>query len=410
MNKFCSNCGAEVGVEVKICPKCNTALLPEWEIGVRKEIKYLSAGCGGCLTVILFIIFAFSMYAMVPSIFAFIISSIITVFPVILYILAILWLDRHEKEPFYLIAGTFLWGALVCFLFSIAINSIYGDFAARLISSEYYSSMFQSCIIAPIVEESTKGAALLLLFIFMRHEFDNVTDGIIYGSLIGLGFSLTEDILYYARHYFYSGGLPALGKIFLIRSVFSGLGHSLYTGTTGAGLGFARQTNKGLAVKIIVPVAAFCLAMAEHSLWNLYSFLPLPKVSEWVDILVMTPLQSAILSLPILLTLLAVAYFALRQEKKVIKEHLVEELKSGIVLPSEYEALTRGGRFSREWEILWEKGIAAWYYLRKLYQLEVNLAFRKWHSARGERLKGIQRRYSEEAIRAQIQGVRTKII
>ncbi len=41
----------------------------------------------------------------------------------------------------------------------------------------------------PIVEETTKGAGVLLLFLLRRSEFDDVRDGFIYGALVGIGFN-----------------------------------------------------------------------------------------------------------------------------------------------------------------------------------------------------------------------------
>src|SRR5207247_9132456 len=40
---------------------------------------------------------------------------------------------------------------------------------------------------AGILEELAKGLAVLLLFLVMRNEFDDVVDGIVYGAAVGLG-------------------------------------------------------------------------------------------------------------------------------------------------------------------------------------------------------------------------------
>lgn len=410
MSKFCSKCGSEVGVEIKYCPKCGAALLPEWEIGVRKEIKYVAGGCGGCLTLILGLIMFVFLFMSSNNIVVFIIATVAATVPCIFYIMAILWLDRHEKEPFYLIAGAFIWGALVSSLFAVIVNTLFKDIATIVSGNPNIGQFLTVVFSAPLFEESSKALALLILFLFMRHEFDNVTDGIIYGSLVGMGFALTENINYFASA-MNQAGVLGLGLQFIGRSILFGLGHAMFTGTTGAGLGYARQTHKGLAVKIIVPIVAFMLAIGEHFLWNSVC-VAIGAISQnlMFNVFILWPLQSIVLALPVLIALLAIAYFALKQEKAVIKEQLAEELKNGVVLPDEYEALTRGGRFRREWDILWQKGIAPWYYLRKLFQLEVDLAFRKWHSSRGEKLKGYQRVYSEESFRAQIAGIRTKLI
>jgi len=46
---------------------------------------------------------------------------------------------------------------------------------------------------APVVEEAAKGSALLILFFMVRREVStNTLDGIVYGSLVGIGFAMTE--------------------------------------------------------------------------------------------------------------------------------------------------------------------------------------------------------------------------
>lgn len=409
MGKFCPKCGTEIRGKDKFCPKCGGSLkeLPEWEVGVRKEVKYVAGGCGGCLTLFLAFIFFLVFLSNVPNLLAFIIASIAAIIPCIFYLMAILWLDRHEKEPLYLLASAFIWGALVSTLFAYIGNTIFGAIANAVVGTQI-GGLLSGIISAPLIEETSKGLALLILFFFMRHEFDNVTDGIIYGSIIGMGFAMTENILYFGSN-FAKAGLVGLGINFIGRAILNGFGHAMYTGTFGAGLGFARETKQGLPLKIIVPIVAFGLAIGEHFVWNLSCSLPISTGNNIIDLLIVLPLRSFILVTPVLVTLLAIAYFSLRREKVVIKEQLQKELKSGIVLPDEYEALTSGGRFKREWNILIEKGISAWYYLRKLYRLEVALAFRRWHTGRGEKLKGYQRTYSEEALRKQITSLRERL-
>src|SRR5207302_1089315 len=54
---------------------------------------------------------------------------------------------------------------------------------------------------AGILEELAKGLAVLLLFLIMRNEFDDVVDGIVYGAAVGLGFNFLESISYMTNLY-----------------------------------------------------------------------------------------------------------------------------------------------------------------------------------------------------------------
>ena len=53
-------------------------------------------------------------------------------------------------------------------------------------------------MIAPIVEEIAK--ALFLLYIISKKDFDNITDGLVYGAAIGLGFGMSENIFYFVTY------------------------------------------------------------------------------------------------------------------------------------------------------------------------------------------------------------------
>ena len=50
---------------------------------------------------------------------------------------------------------------------------------------------------APVVEELLKGAGLVLLYLIVRDEVDDMMDGFVYGALCGLGFAVVEDVVYF---------------------------------------------------------------------------------------------------------------------------------------------------------------------------------------------------------------------
>ena len=55
------------------------------------------------------------------------------------------------------------------------------------------------------------------------------------------------------------------------------------------------------------------------------------------------------------------------------------------------------------------KNPAAWYTLHQLYELQVDLGFRKWQTARGERLMSFQQTLTDDDYRARIAEVRTRL-
>ena len=104
-------------------------------------------------------------------------------------------------------------------------------------------------LVAPWVEEAAKGAAVLLVLLFRRREFDGVVDGIVLAGLSGLGFAFTENVLYFGRAFLagqeqsLTTGFFAVGFTFVLRGVLSPFAHPLFTAMTGIGLGIAARTN-----------------------------------------------------------------------------------------------------------------------------------------------------------------------
>src|SRR5207245_4825589 len=103
-------------------------------------------------------------------------------------------------------------------------------------SSDVLRSAFQG-LNAGVTEETIKGLGLLLLFVILRDEFDNVTDGIVYGALIGAGFAMVENFAFFARD-------SKKFLVFLIvgRVILGWLGHSTFTACFGAALGYVLHT------------------------------------------------------------------------------------------------------------------------------------------------------------------------
>src|SRR2546421_6585946 len=194
-----------------------------------------------------------------------IIGMICATLPVPIYIMLLLWIDRYESEPLWMLATTFLWGALVAVFIAIILNTINGAIVAAATNSAQIGENFGAVVSAPIVEESSKAFILLVLFLWKKDEFDGIIDGIVYAGMVGLGFAMTENILYYGRAV--HGGAGALTFIFILRGMAAPFSHPLFTSMTGIGLGWSRQSNNGF-VKIVAPVAGFMLAILMHATWN----------------------------------------------------------------------------------------------------------------------------------------------
>src|SRR5215213_4186807 len=116
--------------------------------------------------------------------------------PVPIYVALVLWIDRYEAEPLWMLATAFFWGALFATFFAFLFNTGSAGIVTIMTDAKA-GEAFAAVISAPIIEEIGKGLILFIFFFWKKDEFDGVVDGIVYASMAALGFAMTENILYY---------------------------------------------------------------------------------------------------------------------------------------------------------------------------------------------------------------------
>ena len=295
---------------------------------------------------------------------------VLALLPLPVYMLLVFWIDRFEKEPLWMLAAAFLWGSTVAVFFAFILNTLFGVIAVKLIPP--YASMATAVVSAPLVEELAKGAALVIFYFWKRDEFDNVLDGIIYAAMTGLGFAMTENILYYGKS-FAAGGLGASIFTFILRGVVSPFAHPLFTSMTGIGLGLAQLARRGSPVKFFAPVAGILLAMFLHCLWNLSASFGAVFFVAYVLVMV-----------PAFLGIIVLVFVSLHKERKIIREHLATELESGLLDPPAYETLCSiRGRMRESWGALGRHGYGQWRMRTQFHEAATELAFHRWRTSRG---------------------------
>src|SRR5215203_7525784 len=291
--------------------------------------------------------------------------------PVPLYLVLVLWIDRYEAEPFWMLATAFFWGALVATFFAFLLNTAGGTIVGAL-SDAKVGEAFAAVISAPIVEEIGKALILFIFFFWKKDEFDGVLDGIVYASMSALGFAMTENILYYGRAAL--GGGESLTLTLIIRGFFAPFSHPLFTSLTGIGLGLSRQSSN-IAVKILTPVVGLLMAIFMHSIWNGSA------VFGGGGIFVLTYI---IVMVPAFLIMLVVISLALRREGQVVREFLVADLERGILNQEEYKQLgSIFGRMGSSFNALSRSGVKGWRARMRLNQLASELAFHRSRVSRG---------------------------
>jgi RsiW-degrading membrane proteinase PrsW (M82 family) len=319
------------------------------------------------------------------------------------------FLDRFEREPWFLRLAAFLWGAIIAIPPALFIEQYIDATLQNLdASSDVLRSLLQG-LNAGVTEETIKGLGLLLLFLLLRDEFDNVTDGIVYSALIGAGFAMVENFGYFAIN-------SKKFLLFLIvgRIVLGWLGHSTFIACFGAALGYVRHT-KVRWKQILIPLGGFLIAVGLHSFYDFVDFQASAAVRA-------APGNShvALLSLAAIIgdyippfaaqmALLYILIRSLAHEAAVIREFLAVEVSNGIVTVGEYALLQNSFQRTREERrVLWRSGLKQWRRVKELYQTEIGLAFRKWHVSMGDKPK-LGYRQPEDAYRQRIKRLRNEI-
>lgn len=285
--------------------------------------------------------------------------------------LTILWyLDRRERESPWLFAVAFLWGALLATGLALPLNEyilgLIGGFVAanpgiEAALGENAVLMLGAPIAGPLVEETTKGLGVLLLFVLLRAEFDNMRDGLIYGALVGMGFNWLETPFYIAKGFAEFGVAPWNFQFGYRYALFGLSGHALYTGLFGAALGLSRQVRP-IWLRWLLPLLGLALAIGAHALNNSLSLImvgisgppaepPSPEESAAAITALTFPqawlafsLLQLFLFLPFFATIAVALWRSGVWERRAIREELAPE-GPPIVSADEQEAIRRDGVF-----------------------------------------------------------------
>ena len=339
-------------------------------------------------------------------------ALIIPLIPAIGILLLVNFMDRYEREPWFLRLAAFLWGALIAIPPALFIEQNIDTFIQNTVDPNNTNDIMRILLQglnAGVTEETIKGLGLLLLFIILRDEFDNVTDGIVYGALIGAGFAMVENFNYFALN-----SKNVLVFLIVGRIVLGWLGHSTFTACFGAALGYVRHTRVRWK-QILIPLAGFLIAVALHSFFDFVDFQASAAIrtsSENATVVNIALIAIVANYIPPFLAQIGLLYILMRSlahEAAVIREFLANEVSNGVVQVREYALLQNSFQRTREERRVWHKyGMKQWLRVKALYQTEIGLAFRKWHVSMGDKPK-LGYVQPEDAYRQRIRRLRQEI-
>ena len=277
-------------------------------------------------------------------------SALAAIIPMSVYLYLIWKFDRYDREPFKLVLVNYLWGALGAIVLSLIGSIIITFILSVFIKDPSILTKTSSIFVAPIVEEITKGSFLLITV--ASRKFDNITDGIVYGGAIGLGFGMTENFFYFIS---FGQTVPSWIMLVIVRSLFSGVMHCVSTATLGAFFGYAKF--KTSSERIFYGLVGLIIAILIHATWNFS--LSFEKIA---------PLGFLFLFISIIIFIITFAV-SLNGERKIIFTELKEECDNGLIPQMHLSILSSAKREQKGW--LDEK-------IRKIYiKAATTLAFRK---------------------------------
>ncbi len=300
----------------------------------------------------------------------------------VIYLLFIRAIDLYEREPLRYVVPVFVWGFTVAVVASLIFNLIFA-FTVTTIAGKQVANFFTAVVGAPIIEECSKGLALLLIF-FVAYlarrrsgliEFAGVMDGIVYGSAVGFGFAIAEDILY---------GMQFGAETFVVRRIFGGFAHAAFTSLTGIGVGLIPFVHHKI-LKLIPPLLGLLGAILLHATFNFTATL-------------FGLLAYAVMFFVILFYLVVIIVW-LAFERRTIRSELRDEVGRSVT-PEEYTILPTYFRRTGYYLKLFFSGqLRTWTSARKLHAAAVDLAL----------AKRLARRYRTPAREERTRALRQKI-
>jgi protease PrsW len=275
--------------------------------------------------------------------------------PTLVFIAVLVWVNRYRREPVRMLAAAILWGAIPAVMVALTME-LFFRLPSTLLASHTLESIRLN-VVAPVLEELMKAAGVMIIYRRCRSEIKDVLDGMIFGGVVGFGFSFSTNFLRYAGD-FLALGFSSLNSDLIVEHTVHALDHGLYTAIFGGGLGFAMMASTARRFKTGV-VLALGLAIATHSLHNMLA-----------DSLVGLNALTVIVTGAGTLLLWIVAGWSMVAQRRMMRKEL-EGLVSDALFVTVLDPFVRA---RAQWNTLRWHGFRAWRKVRRLQGLCIKLA------------------------------------
>jgi protease PrsW len=244
--------------------------------------------------------------------------------PMLAFAWLVWWMDRYDREPIWLFALAFGWGAVGAMAIAVGFTEPVAQTLGGWFGVESIAG-FSAAVAAPLVEEPAK--AVILLLIVRSMHFDNTTDGFVYGAAVGLGFGMAENLLYFHKAAGLGDGL-LFAAIVGVRTLYSAMMHAAASASIGATLGYCKFRER--PTRWLILGGGWLAALGLHALWNglLVAALRGNPALGLLDLVLFPGLFGL---------LFALFQLSLLDERRILLRELAEEADLGVV-PREHLA------------------------------------------------------------------------
>lgn len=188
------------------------------------------------------------------------IFTLLSVLLCFFWLILCLMLDRRAPEPKKQILRAFLWGGFLVFPVLFLTGPLNYLFGRPNTFNSVLQILVLSFLIDGFIEEWAK-YLILLIKVYPSKYFDEPRDGVIYGMILGLGFSFVENFLYSLTF----AGLGMGITLIIFRGLLTTAMHLLSGGIIGYYLGLTKfmpqKSKKIMWVGLI-------LAILFHGFYN----------------------------------------------------------------------------------------------------------------------------------------------
>ncbi len=171
---------------------------------------------------------------------------LVAIIPAVGYMIWVRNTETCRREPYSVLIGVMVYGGTFAVAAAVVLETlaqtalylpgspftrgfwIFGPFDPTL------EAILLAVVIAPVVEELVKSTGIFTVY----GRLNEIEDGIIYGAAVGLGFAVTENVLYFVVAF--SEGFDVLILTVVIRSLTSMVLHLSASSISGYGISRAR--------------------------------------------------------------------------------------------------------------------------------------------------------------------------